>query len=252
MAYEYKRDLLGVIGGLGPLASAEFLKTIYEFSLGEHEQESPAVVVYSDPTFPDRTEAFLNGNDDVLLARLIEVLHILRELKVSKIVICCVTMHYLVPRLPQEFRKRIVSLVDVILANVVQDEKKYLLVCSNGTRRLGIFQTHWQWERAKDYIILPDESDQHTIHHDLIYRVKRNSDISELIPLLETLLAKYKVDSFVAGCTEIHMLAKHFMFSAGYQKGYQCIDPLSIIAQEVARATGDRSRSFSIAPLVGR
>lgn len=54
---EAGRDPLGVLGGMGPLASAEFLKTIYECSVAGGEQRSPSVIMYSDPTFPDRTEA---------------------------------------------------------------------------------------------------------------------------------------------------------------------------------------------------
>ena len=44
-----KNKVLGVVGGAGPLASAEFTKTIYEFSLGEREQEAPIVLLYSIP-----------------------------------------------------------------------------------------------------------------------------------------------------------------------------------------------------------
>ena len=50
------KEILGVVGGMGPLASAEFVKTIYEHSLGEREQASPTVLMHSDPTFPDRTQ----------------------------------------------------------------------------------------------------------------------------------------------------------------------------------------------------
>src|SRR3977135_3492182 len=95
MAAENQRKgpLLGIVGGIGPLASAEFLKTIYEYSQGEPEQASARVVLYSDPSFPDRTEALLAGADAVLLEKLIEALEYLRCLSVSRIVICCVTIH---------------------------------------------------------------------------------------------------------------------------------------------------------------
>lgn len=231
MAESVQRNVLGVLGGMGPLASAEFLKTIYEYSLGEHEQDSPIVVVFSDPTFPDRTDSFLRRNDDVLLKRLIEALRRLCEFGASKIVICCITLHYLLPRLPNDLRKQIISLVDVIFANVLQTQKGHLLVCTSGTQKLGIFQSHQQWMFAKDYLILPDENDQYLIHKLIYERTKRNGDIRELKQLIELLLSKYQVDAFVAGCTEIHLLAKHFSSSSGNRKGYGCVDPLTIIAK---------------------
>jgi len=172
---------------MGPLASAEFLKTIYERSLGGYEQDSPIVIMYSDPTFPDRTEQFLQGSYEVLLERLIEALQFLSQMQVSQIVICCMTIHHLLPRLPPQLRALVISLLDVIFDNVVRTQQRHLLICTKGTRQLEMFQRHEQWELVRDYIVLPDENDQQTIHHDIIYQVKKNQDMRQLTARLESL-----------------------------------------------------------------
>src|SRR5689334_6778827 len=59
-----EREVWGVLGGLGPLASAEFLATIYEHADASEEQRLPAVLLFSDPAIPDRTEALLCGRED--------------------------------------------------------------------------------------------------------------------------------------------------------------------------------------------
>ena len=233
------KSTLGIVGGLGPLASAEFLNTIYECSLDGVEQESPLVVMSSDPSFPDRTEAFLRGEHDELLERLVRVLHQLSEMGASKIVICCITIHYLLPLLPPDLRARVVSLLDVIMDHVAQAQKRHLLLCSKGTRRIGLFQNHDRWNLVKDRIVLPDDEDQEEIHYEIIYRIKRKPDVRQFMPRLESLLAKYEVDSFIAGCTEIHVLAKHFLSS---NRSYGCIDPLVIIAKELAAEYTDAGR----------
>jgi len=46
---------------MGPLASAEFLTSIYELSLGRTEQNMPRLCLVSDPTVPDRTKACDSG-----------------------------------------------------------------------------------------------------------------------------------------------------------------------------------------------
>ncbi|MEK6283060.1 MAG: amino acid racemase [Acidobacteriota bacterium] len=230
-----KSFLLGIVGGIGPLASAEFLKTIYERSQGESEQASAKVVMYSDPTFPDRTETLLAGADAVLLEKLIEALECLRRLSVSRIVICCVTIHHLLPRLRDDLREPIWSLLDLIFRHVSLSRERHLLLCSSGTRKLGVFQNHAQWQALKDQFILPDEDDQ-TLIHQLIYRIKQRHDPRRLIRTLECLLAKYKANSFIAGCTEIHLLAKHYEKENGSRREYGCVDPLTIIAKEVAQA----------------
>jgi len=227
-------NILGVVGGLGPLASAEFLKTVYEWSIKKCEQEGPVVFLYSDPTFPDRTDSFLSGDGDDVLERLVKASNHLRQMGVSRILVCCVTIHYLFPRLPKEIRSQMVSLLDLIFDGVAGSSKKHLLVCSNGSRKLELFQSHKGWKTAHSKIILPDETDQNLIHNDLIYQIKKNGDVNQKIKLLKSLLAKYEVDSFIAGCTEMHLVAKGFMNSGSKVNKYGCIDPLTIMAKEMA------------------
>lgn len=228
------RPVLGVLGGMGGLASAEFVKTIYEFS-GEStalEQEAPVVLLHSDPTFPDRTAAFLKGDTQALLERLVDALEFLCVMGASELVICCMTIHYLLPQVPSVLRERVISLVDVIFSSVESLKKQHLVICSTGTVKLGLLQSHPRWEQAKDYFIFPTEAEQQQMH-ELIYEVKLNRNLLEARLFVESLLAKHGVDSFVVGCSEIHLLAKQFAASDREPHGYGCIDPLTIIARQV-------------------
>lgn len=228
------KPILGVLGGMGALASAEFVKTIYEFSgeLSAPEQSAPIVLLHSDPTFPDRTEALLNGDTEVLLGRLTEALEHLCVVGASQLVICCMTIHYLLPQLPAALRERIISLSDVIFSSVELLKKKHLVICSNGTVKLGLLQRHPRWEHARNYFIFPSEAEQQQMH-ELIYEMKLNRSLLEARLFVESLLARHQVDSFVAACTEIHLLAKQLASSNGVQREYGCIDPLTIIARQV-------------------
>lgn len=224
---------LGVVGGMGPLASAEFLKTIYEICINGCEQEAPIVYLWSNPTVPDRTECLLNGSRNVLLENLVSALQQLHTMGATRTLICCVTMHGVVPQLPEELRSRLISLLDVIYTTVEQSRQRHLLVCSNGTRKLGLFQEHPSWQSLKDYVVLPDEDDQNELHK-LIYRVKQCSDPADGMPFLEKLLRKYRVDSFIAGCTEMHLFARRFD---------NCIDPLTIVAKQLARECHQKAQT---------
>jgi len=222
---------VGVLGGMGPLASAEFLKSIYEVEVPGPEQNAPPVVLHSDPSMPDRTTAFLNGRAAVVLERFIPALEKLDREGVSKIVVCCITMHYLLPQLPAALRSRIVSLLDVIADTIGRSPDRHLLLCTIGTRQLRLFETHPQWAQMQDRLVMPDDADQQEIHK-TIYQVKVGADVQILVDLVTRLLAKYEVSSFVAGCTEIHFASKRF---SGADGAPQCVDPLLIIANDVAR-----------------
>jgi aspartate racemase len=228
------KPILGVLGGMGGLASAEFVKTIYELSgeLSAPEQTAPIVMLHSDPTFPDRTEALLSGDVQLLLARLTEALEFLCVMGASQLVICCMTIHYLLPQVPGVLRERVISLADVIFSSVESLKKKHLVICSSGTVRLGLLQRHPHWEQARDYLIFPSDAEQQHLHN-LIYAMKLNRNLLEARSFVESLLARHRVDSFVAGCSEIHLLAKQFAPSSKEQPGYGCIDPLTIIARQM-------------------
>lgn len=50
---------LGVIGGLGPMATALFMKMIIEMTDAENDQEHIEMIVYNCPQIPDRTDYIL-------------------------------------------------------------------------------------------------------------------------------------------------------------------------------------------------
>ena len=235
------RDGLGVLGGMGPLASAEFLDTLYRFWQGRLEQEAPVVLLYSDPRVADRTSTFLADDREAerrMLAELEANLRRLCQPGITQLVICCITIHHLFDRLPADLRHRTRSLVEVALEAVARRRKPHLMVCTRGTYRLQIFQRHPLWEGVAEWIRFPDDGDQERIHR-AIYQLKKNHETSGLVTLLRDLAERYGVGSLIAGCTEVHLAARHFPLSASPSPGtdaaaadIELLDPLTIIAQQ--------------------
>jgi aspartate racemase len=221
-------EIWGILGGMGPLASAEFVNTIYQETVGGTEQESPHVILLSDPTIPDRTEYLLKGQGDVLLERLVTGLESLVAMGATRIVICCMTIHPLVPRLDLELRKKIISLVDVTLEAVLQRRSRHLLFCTTGTRKLELFEQHPLWPSARDLTILPDDEDQKAIHQ-MLYEVKSRQEVLAYVPFVEDMMNKYGARTYIAGCTEMHLVAKAHEEFCGRDRREFCIDPLTEI-----------------------
>jgi aspartate racemase len=109
------------------------------------------------------------------------------------------------------------------------------VISSTGTIELELLQRHPRWEQAQNYFVFLSKAEQQQMH-DLIYEVKLNRNLLEARLFVETLLARHRVDSFIAACSEIHLLAKQFAPSSPQQRGYGCIDPLAIIARQVVEA----------------
>lgn len=220
---------LGVLGGMGCLASAEFTRTVYELNVCEREQDSPAVILLSDPAFPDRTQTFTDGDIPALVSMLGRRLAQLYALGAGRVVLGCVTLHYALPLLPPESRGRVLSLVDVALTHAAESGRRQLLLCSSGARASRVFEGHEKWARVAGRVVLPDEEDQRFVHS-MLYRYKVEVGEQPLLPYLEGLLEKYGADSFIAGCSELHLLTKYLWRRPGR---YRFIDPLLLIAQNL-------------------
>jgi len=227
------RKKLGILGGMGPLASAEFLGTLYRLNVAEFEQDTPSCVLLSDPTFPDRTEAILAGSTQILGQRLEEALQTLLDLGADPIVIACVTIHHVLPQVPEPLRRRVLSLLDLVADEVLAAPRPRLLLATNGTRAARIFESHERWHEIEPWTLFPGEEDQRTLH-DYLYGLKAGAPGDSCVAWLKTLSRLYGTEGFVFGCTELHLLHRCFGERPG-ELG-DIIDPLWTVAWKFSAA----------------
>lgn len=223
-------EVLGIVGGMGPIASAEFVRTVYRCTRWEREQDAPRVLLDSYPAFPDRTTAFLAGEEHTVLPLLEEVLNGLVGLGATRLLICCMTAHHLLPQLPAELRRKTLSVPEVIVAQLRRATGRFLVLCTRGTRHLSLFEREPGWDEVADRVVFPDAADQDRVHDEIIYRLKRMADPAALAPLVAPLRAKYGATGIVVGCSEIHILANHLYAGAEHP---ECIDPFLAIARSL-------------------
>ena len=57
-----KKKVLGVIGGLGPMATTCFMESVIRMTRAETEQDNLDMIVYNFPSIPDRTGYILGSN----------------------------------------------------------------------------------------------------------------------------------------------------------------------------------------------
>jgi aspartate racemase len=242
----HDRQPMGILGGMGPLASVEFVRTIYyAMACRAPEAELPRIVLFSDPTLPDRTDSHVTGRTDELFNGVTAGLMALRQLNVRRNIICCVTAHHLLGRLPEILRRTVLSLVTVILKTVSVRHRSHLVVCTNGTRYYQIFEQHPLWNGARGYMVFPDENDQIQIHG-MIYELKAGNLSEQAVSMLFNLTHKYRVEAFVAGCTEVHLLSRVVSSKILGWSNDICVDPLTIIAESICNQTFDELFEYDL------
>lgn len=230
---EIRPRTLGIVGGMGPLASAEFLKTLYEATLTGREQSAPRVLLDSDPSIPDRTQALLSGREAALIGLLIKKIEGLREIGADHILICCMTTHCLLPNIPLALRECVVSLIDTTVDALLRRGGRHLMCCTIGSRAAGSFEGNERWALVKNHVIWPNEEDQELVHRQ-IYSIKANRPIESIEAVMRGLLNRYEVNSFISGCTELHLLTRHFLRIGTSTVSF--VDPLFEVTNDLYRS----------------
>lgn len=222
---------LGVLGGMGPLASTEFLKTLYEANKRPLEQDMPRVLLDSDPAFPDRTTVIGGPRERELAATIGARLDDLLDRGASRLVLACVTAHHFLPRIDPDVRDHVISLVGTALEEVETRPGRFLLLCTAGTRKAGVFERHPAWDGVAARVALPDPHDQDLVHR-MVYHMKRRGAVPEAVPTVDRLRLKYGCSGVIAGCTEFHLISGGLTARLGADG---VADPLRAIADDLPR-----------------
>src|SRR5262249_49773384 len=103
--------MIGVLGGMGPLATANFYEKVITYNRVAHDQEHVPLVIYAVPQVPDRTAALLQNGESPLPA-LRKGLAALIAAGAEAIAIPCNTAHAWYDELAAASRVPILHIVD--------------------------------------------------------------------------------------------------------------------------------------------
>lgn len=133
---------LGVLGGMGPAATADFLRILAEIAPANTDQEHPRMIVYSHTVTPDRTTYILgkgpNPNDYIL-----DGLQTLIGWGADLLCVTCNTAHYFIDGFREQLTKPLVHIIDeTILSAKEISPKGAWLTATLGTMKTGLYQKH--------------------------------------------------------------------------------------------------------------
>lgn len=109
-----RRGVVGVLGGMGPLATVDFLHKLMRATPASSDQEHVPVLVSSIPQVPDRTRAF-RGEGESPLAAMVDSGRRLVEGGAGLIVIPCNTAHLWFEELQASFGLPMLHMVDAAI-----------------------------------------------------------------------------------------------------------------------------------------
>ena len=204
---------LGILGGMGPAATAEFYRRLIEQKPASCDQEHIPVVIWGDPTVPDRSTSLMN-RDDLPWEKLKAGILGLKDAGCDRIVIPCNTAHFWYDRMNQLGVpiKHIVGSVAEELKSLKIHSGTIGIIGTKATMSLGLYQ-HYLNNQGWS-CITPSTSEMDTYVQPAIELIKSN-DIEaarELLMIAIDKLLPYGVKAIVLGCTEIPLAIKETQY----------------------------------------
>ncbi len=227
-----ERKRLGVIGGLGPLATAYFFELVIQMTDAETDQEHVEMIIYSRPSIPDRTSYITGASRENPLPAMAETGRWLVDQGAEIIAIPCITAHY--------FHKELAEVISVPVIHIVRETAEHLsvhgikkagIMATDGTIYSGLFQKELR-ERGIEGV-LPDEKNQKYVM-DLIYQdVKAGRPIEiEKFNEAARYLKACGAEVIILGCTELSLIKRNYAIGAGY------LDAMEILARKAVLLCG--------------
>jgi aspartate racemase len=236
--------ILGVLGGMGPLASAEFMRRLTLLTPAERDQDHIPAVLWSDPRVPDRTAARIAGGADPLPA-LLRGIRGLEAAGCGAIAIPCNTAHGWFEAMQAATPLPILHIVDAAadeLARLGVAEGPVGVMGTAGTLAMRLYQQRLE---ARGYrCLVPDPAEMETLVTPAIAEVKANRVAEAHVPLAEAAsrLVARGARAVVLGCTEIPL-----GIAAGPALPFPVCDTLDALARAAIFWARADSRGHSVA-----
>lgn len=227
--------IIGIIGGMGPEATADLYMKIIKATKVKEEQEHFRVIIDSNPKIPDRTKAILEKGESPVNA-IVETANNLGKAGVDIGCIPCITAHYFFDEVQSQVPFKIINALEELnlyLKNNYPNIKNIGILATTGTVKTDLFNKY-----LTDFnIIYPDEDTQSKKVMEAIYGesgIKKGNigkeNLNLLVEATEELVDK-GAKLIIGGCTEITLALKP------YNIDKPLIDPMDVVAKSIVSST---------------
>ena len=231
MSIDTNKKTVGIIGGMGPGATALLFQKLIDYTDAKSDAEHMHIIIDNNTAIPDRTTAILKGENTPALY-IVESGKKLEMCGAELLLIPCNTSHY--------FYDDIQEQLSVPVVNMIAETAKVCL--NNGYTKVGILATTGtcntdtygrELNKFGVEAVYPDAEGQKRVMEIIYDQVKAGRKINVQI-LDQTLkkMASKGAQAFILGCTELPFAIKNGDF------GYHFLDSLDILAKRAVEMAG--------------
>ena len=225
---------LGVIGGLGPIATAHFMELVIRMTEAGTDQEHLEMIIYNRPSIPDRTGYILDPANPNPLPEMIRTGNALARQGAGLIAIPCMTAHY--------FHRELTRYIEAPIVHAIHETAAHLkkrgittagIMATDGTIRSKLFQQ--ELEKHGITPVIPDEKGQKCVMSVIYDDIKANKPAGmDKFNYAAHNLREQGAQAIILGCTELSLVKRDNAIGAGY------LDAMEVLAQVCVRKCGGK------------
>ncbi len=201
------RRTLGILGGLGPLASAHFYKMVTERTKADSDAENLNIIISSRADTPDRT-AYIMGKSNVSpVPALVKSASMLMRAGADVIVIPCNTSHAFFDEIAASVCIPVISMIDETADYISRRGfHKTGIMGTDGTLASGIYKKALE-KRGIEYVCPAPETQKLIMSIIYDYVKAGRAGAEELFRRAADEMLSLGCDSLILGCTELPLAA---------------------------------------------
>ena len=227
-----KKKTIGIIGGMGPLATADLFEKIILHTRAPRDQDHLRVLIDSNTNIPDRTAALLHGGADPL-PELAGSARRLEEMGAQVLMMPCNTAHNYYDGVAAAVSVPVLHMVRLTAGALAErGVKRAGLLATDGTVQTGIYQRSFAGTGVE--LLTPDEAGQRAVMEMIYSGVKAGNmafDAGPARAAMERLLSA-GAETLILGCTELPLAAEL------YHIDLPAVDPTLELALAAIRFAG--------------
>lgn len=229
---------LGVIGGLGPMATAYFMQLVIEMTEAATDQEHIPMIIYNRPQIPDRTRFLLGQSEESPVPQIIDCGRRLTADGAELIAIPCITAHALHEQIQAEVSIPIIHAIRETAAFLKQEGISQVgLEATDGTVQTGVFQEALKAQGIKT--VVPSQKKQEMVMHIIYQNVKAGRRVDmDRFEQVEAELHANGAEVIILGCTELSMISRDERIGHGY------LDAMEVLARAAVKECGTLKKKY--------
>ncbi len=232
---------VGILGGMGPLATVDYLQKIIEETPASADREHIPCAVVTIPQAPDRTECILRGGESPLVAMRLGVLALERA-GAGCITIACNTAHHWANELAAVSDLPLLHIVDAVCIELKQAAAygdAVGILSTRGTLASGFYQRRLQGEGYRVVLNTDNEINDWVGKGIALTKQGDVAGGSRLLGHAADALRERGCDRLLLACTEIPLALERVK----HESGAYSIDATRALARSaVAWWQGEKSK----------